>query len=330
MPKQNPLSDEKRIERIIEIIRIISSPRSNTTIEELVDEFHVDRRTIHRDIALLENSGFTLSQDLPRQDRKRVLKFEGEQPLSVPYGFTEDELSALYLTKEIYSILKGSHFEKAAESAIKKIEPFFNDEKIERLKSAVRVKTGPVRDYTEHRDAIKLLTDSIVNRECVKISYDSRSSRKYDTFVLQPYTLIFYSNTLYVTGFSEKHQAYRIFAAERINHAERVGRGFKMPENIETLINLEKYFGIFTGQVETVKIKVTASQRKWMKDKIIHPTQKLTFPSDGTMIITLKAAGKEDLFHWLLSQADSVELLEPLEWVKEFKGLAKKIVGVYK
>jgi proteasome accessory factor B len=330
MPKLNPLSEEKRIERVVEIIRLISAPRSSVTIEELADEFHVDRRTIHRDLAILEQMGFTLSTDLPRQLRKRVLKFSGEAPLSAPYGFTDDELAALYLTKEIYAILKGSHFEKAAESAIRKIEPFFDEEKIDKLKGAVRVKTGPVRDYSEHRETIKLLTDAIVDRECVRISYDSRSSHKFDTFILRPYTLIFYANTLYVTGFSEKHNAYRIFAAERVRRAERAGRAFTMPEDVDSLINLEKYFGIYSGEAEAVRIRVFPAHRKWMKDKILHPTQKLTFPSDGSMVIAFQAAGKEDLFRWLLSQADAVELLEPKAWVTEFKALLAGVVKVYK
>jgi predicted DNA-binding transcriptional regulator YafY len=329
MPKLNPLSEEKRIERILEIVRLISTPRSALTIDDLADEFHVDRRSIQRDLALLSQTGFDFSADGPKQGRKKVLKFIGEQPLSVPYGFTEDELSSLYLTQEIYSILKGSHFEKAAESAIRKIEPFFNEEKIEKLRSAVRVKTGPVRDYSAHRENIKLLLDSIVDRDCVKIAYDSRSSGKFDTFVLQPYTLIFYANTLYVTGFSEKHQAYRIFAAERVGRVERAGRKFEMPEDLDDIINLEKYFGIYSGEAETVVIRVLPSHRKWMKDKILHPTQKRTFPSDGSMLITLKAAGKEDLFRWLLSQADAVELLEPASWVDEFKSILGKIQEVY-
>jgi predicted DNA-binding transcriptional regulator YafY len=329
MPKLNPLAEEKRIERILEIIRLISSPRSCATIDDLADEFHVDRRSIQRDLALLVQAGFAFGADPPRQGRRKVLKFDGEPPLSVPYGFTEDELASLYLTQEIYSILKGSHFEKAAESAIRKIEPFFSAEKIEKLKSAVRVKTGPVRDYGAHRENIKLLLDAIVDRECVRISYDSRSSRRFDSFVLQPYTLIFYSNTLYVTGFSEKHRAYRIFAAERVSRVERIGRKFDMPADLDGIINLEKYFGIYSGEAENVVIRVLPAYRKWMKDKVLHPTQKRTFPSDGSMLVTLKAAGKEDLFRWLLSQADAVELLEPASWVKEFKEILGKIQDVY-
>jgi len=329
MPRLNPLAEEKRIERILSIIRLVSAPRSSITIDDLADEFHVDHRSIQRDLALLSLSGFAFKADTPRLGRKKVLKFDGEPPLSTPYGFTEDELASLYLTQEIYSILKGSHFEKAAESAIRKIEPFFDKEKIEKLKSAVRVKTGPVRDYSAHRENIKLLLDSIVDRECVRIAYDSRSSRKFDSFVLRPYTLIFYANTLYVTGFSEKHQAYRIFAAERVGRVERIGRKFEMPENLDSLINLEKYFGIYSGEAENVVIRVLPGHRKWMKDKILHPTQKRTFPSDGSMLITMKAAGKEDLFRWLLSQADAVELVEPVGWVDEFKGIVRKIQGVY-
>jgi hypothetical protein len=103
-----------------------------------------------------------------------------------------------------------------------------------------------------------------------------------------------------------------------------------MPEDLENIINLEKYFGIYSGEAETVKIKVFPSHRKWMKDKILHPTQKNTYPADGSMLITMKAAGKEDLFRWLLSQADAVELLEPGKWVEEFKEILGKVRAVYR
>jgi proteasome accessory factor B len=329
MPRQNPLSELKKVQRIVNIIRMISDPRTTVTINDIAGEFHVDRRTVNRDLALLYRIGFRLKRGTKKMGRKKVLEFEPDVPLAIPLGFTEDELATLYITREVYGFLKGSHFEKAADRALKRIEPLFEEDTAHRLRHAVQIKTGPVRDYRQHSDVIRELTESIVQRKCVKITYFSKMSNRHDVFVIHPYTLVFYSNALYVIGFSEKHNEPRTFAVERIGQAGMQARHFTIPKKHEKSMVLEKYFGIYTGEVQTVKIKVMQDHKKQMKDRVLHPSQKFSFLKDGSMMITLQVAGKEDLFRWILSQGEAVKLVAPAAWAKELAGVIRKMKSLY-
>jgi proteasome accessory factor B len=329
MPRQNPLSEHIKVQRILRTIETIADLRHDITVYDLMDMFHVDRRTVVRDLSVIAAVGFGLRPDAGRLGKRKILKFRDNVPLSRPVGFSEDELSVLYLTRNIYAFLRGSHFEKAAGRAIAKIEPLFSDEKVDRLKNAVRLKTGPVRDYTQHSEVIRTLTEGILKRRTVKMSYSSKRSMSFGQLVLLPYTLVFYRNALYIVGFSEKHGAVRTFAVERIGRAQVQGGTFEMPADLDAVLKLDQYFGIYSGSVEKVSVRITPEYKYALRDVILHPSQKARYEHDGSITLELLAAGKEDLFQWVLSQGEAVELLAPMGWVKELKEKIRKMAELY-
>jgi predicted DNA-binding transcriptional regulator YafY len=325
MKKKN--SDAKRIERIIEIIIRLTTPRESCTIGELADELSVDRRTLHRDISLLEELGFEIEREPNPKEHFKPFRFKANSPLVAPFGFSEDEMLALHLSKNLFSALKGTHLADSAEKAVKKIENFFPEDKVDLLQSAVKVISGPLRNYKEHKEIIKLLLNAILEKRSVRIGYDSRSSNKFDTFIIHPYRLVFYSNGLFLSAHSEKHGEVRTFAVERISHPMKLSTVFNRPANIgETKI---EPFGIHGGKSRTAVVWVKPEEKKRMKAKLLHESQKFSFDRDGSMAISLEVSGKEDFFRWLLSQGDSVRLIEPEDWVDEFKKSVKKIVSNY-
>lgn len=329
MPVTESQADLRKIERIFDMIRLIHDPRMNLTVYDLAGRYETDLRTVRRDLCLLNALGYGFRKDSGRNGRRRVLKFSAEAPLLPPLGFTFHELAALYATRRIYAFLKGSHFQKAATSALEKIESCFGAETAERLEDAVQVKTGPVRDYSRHHDIIRDLSDAVVARRCVSMGYRSGAGRRHDAMVLRPYSLIFYSNAVYALGYSENHGCVRTFAVERVTGLRVLERTFDRPENLGRATGIDDHFGIYSGNVETVRLRVGPDYKNRIKDKILHPTQSLVFKNDGSMHITFRAAGKEDLFKWLLSQGGAVELVSPEGWREEFRSLLAKMGGAY-
>src|SRR3989339_984150 len=84
MPRLSPLSDRRRAERLIEIIRVLSGPKAAFTLLELADSFHVDARTLRRDLALLSEQGFRFDAAAGREGRRRVLRLSQDSPLTLP------------------------------------------------------------------------------------------------------------------------------------------------------------------------------------------------------------------------------------------------------
>ncbi|OGS35791.1 MAG: hypothetical protein A2293_05145 [Elusimicrobia bacterium RIFOXYB2_FULL_49_7] len=315
--------------RLFELIRLLGDTRKNLTLYDLSERFGTDIRTIQRDMATLRDMGYSFSETSCVVGRARVRHFAPEAPFCVAPEFTNEELSALYATRQVYAFLKGTHFEKAAESALAKMEPFFGPDMAERLSRAVLVKTGPIRDYSGHHDAIRRLNDAIIFRRVVRIQYFSLRKGTADYFCVHPYLLLFYSNAVYLVAFSEKHQESRTFAVERINHVNETGSGFERSSHLDETDFLNNHFGIHSGPLTTVCIKVFPEHKRRMKDKILHPSQQFTFSRDGTLTITLQMSGKEDLFKWLLSQGDALQLMAPAEWVEEFQQLIGKMTARY-
>ncbi|MFH0921418.1 MAG: WYL domain-containing protein, partial [Fibrobacterota bacterium] len=211
-----------------------------------------------------------------------------------------------------------------------RIESGFSQERLDRLRQAVRVKSGPGRDYTGHGDTVRRLFNAILGRQCVKISYYSEKSSRFDSFTVAPYTLLFSGNALYLLGRSEKHGECRTFAVERIDRAEPLARSFDYPEDLDRELGLERHFGVYSGEVQDVVLRVAAGHRKRMKMKRLHPSQRFVFQKDGSALIHLKVAGKVDLFRWLLTQVDAVRLESPAEWVKEYGALLSRMAAVYR
>src|SRR3954465_8993152 len=93
------------------VLREIERSRgAGVTIDELASQCGVTTRTIRRDLQALEEAGFPLYDDKPRDDGKTPWILNAPAFKGLSTGLTLSELCALYFSRSLAESLAGTPF----------------------------------------------------------------------------------------------------------------------------------------------------------------------------------------------------------------------------
>ena len=86
---------------------------------------------------------------------------------------------------------------------------------------------------------------------------------------------------------------------------------------------------VVEGDVKTIRLKFSPEIARIIEETIWHPSQVLERPKDGSVIMTLQVMDTVDLYSWILSWGEKVEVLEPEELRQDVIDSAKAMLDVY-
>jgi len=70
-------------------------------------------------------------------------------------------------------------------------------------------------------------------------------------------------------------------------------------------------FKVMYDEVYTVKVRISPGWARWVGEKIWHESQKVTRLPNGSLEITFRVAGLDEIKRWLLSFGPEATVLEP-------------------
>ncbi len=278
------------------------------TVSELADEFHVTRRQVHRDLHHLEESGFPLLQE---DGRYRLPPgFKGMEIVVSPF-----ELMSLYLAKSHLNYLQGTSLLDDLESVLRKVEAGLPDRvknHIERIVTAFVPLQRPVRAYAQKKTVLDVLRKALLHkRTTVLLGYRKPGAEQPTDYRVDLYGLVLYQHGLYVVGYSHEADAIRIFAVERIEGIEVTEELFDIPRSFSLAERFERGFGLIDDPPQEVKIRISPEWAYYVKERKWHPTQKLQPQKDGSVILTMRCGGLDELTAWVLSFGPGAKVLGP-------------------
>jgi proteasome accessory factor B len=128
--------------RVQGILRTLGA-RQGITIGELSEEFGVTKRTLYRDLSVIEEAGYPLISEIT--DGTTYWKLEPSFKGVSPVTFTLNELMALYYARKLIVSPGRSPFHAELESAFKKIESALPAKHIARLEKIEEMFTPLVK-----------------------------------------------------------------------------------------------------------------------------------------------------------------------------------------
>ena len=90
-------------------------------------------------------------------------------------------------------------------------------------------------------------------------------------------------------------------------------RRFEIPEDFDFEAFTRTAFNMIWGETQEVKIRFSASQAPYIRERTWHPRQKIETEPDGSIILTLKVADLGEVKFWLIGFGVEAEVLEPAE-----------------
>ncbi len=107
-----------------------------------------------------------------------------------------------------------------------------------------------------------------------------------------------------------------MFALERIKTVTITEDMFELPQPAPLAKRLDRAFGLIDEPPQEVKIWIAPEWAYFIEERSWHPTQKLQFRKDGSVILTMQCGGIDELTAWVLSFGPGAKVLSPPALIK--------------
>lgn len=315
--------------RLHNVIRLIET-RNGITLNDLVEETGVDRRTVHRDLVAIQEAGYPLTAQ--RQGAHKVYRFLTATRQVAPITFTLGELVSLHLLKACAGLLPPEPFGTEIDAIFAKIHASLPPRSVAHLERIARVSLPRFQGGITYAGSTELLSElrrALLYQYRVKLSY-SRSGKEAALYEIDPYTLVLAKGGLYLLAHAHNRGAVRLFAVERIVGLSVTRQRFDLPDDFKPEDHFSDAFGLVTDQPMQVKIRFDSEVAHMVQDRIWRPGQTMLTEPDGSMLLSFEAAGSLEILAWVLSYGRHAELLEPPELRKELRRQIKGLREIYR
>lgn len=197
---------------------------------ELARRLEVDRRTLRRYIATLEDMGVPITTEQGRYGGYRLVPGYKLPPMM----FTDEEAQALSLGLIAARGLGLADAAPAIESVQAKLDrvlPGAPRKTIAALRESVALQTGDERTNADAK-LLRVLSEGAQTRRTASLRYraheGSLTSRDFDV-----YGLVFRGGRWYVVGYCRLRLGLRTLRLDRVAHAELASTAFQRPEGFD-------------------------------------------------------------------------------------------------
>ncbi len=184
-------------------------------------------------------------------------------------------------------------------------------------------------DYSLHDDLINQVISAIVKKRWVRISYQSTDENTAKTYPIFPYRLFSYHGSIYLAAYTPQHQNTISLLLQRIKSLTFTENVF----NTAPLFNMEDYrnnrFGVFSGPVEKIRLRIDPRYIKYFHNRSWHPSQKLKMQNDGSMILTMEVQLSPELLTWIIGWHEGIKVISPNRLIDELLIKLKTVIKIY-
>jgi predicted DNA-binding transcriptional regulator YafY len=303
------------------------SRSAGLTLQQLRAELGTSKRTVQRDIAVLEQAGFPVVSE----DRNGTVRWKLMQgfPVASSVAFTMPELMALYFGRGMMKPLQGTAMYEAVESGLAKIGaniPAQGHALLRNFDQSIAISHTGWKDYRNSGQVMDSLNRAVSHHFTTEILYRGLQDRASRRRRVDPYIVWFTGGTLYLIAWDHSAKDYRSFAVERIKEVKVTNRRYE-PDSGFDFEKLQKTaFSTMFGETQHVVIRFSADQAPYVKERTWHPSQTLTDEPDGGVVLEMDVASLWEVKRWLIGWGGDAVVLAPGELYSEIQNECKRVL----
>jgi len=291
------------------LITLLQSAES-LTAEEMARELNVSKRTIFRDLNVLESANVPYYYDGDRGG----YTIHGHFFLP-PVNLTLGEALAVLLLAGPLRRTREMPLMANASRAAMKLESILPSGVRRHVGSALRhfrVSPPPRAQHRGLEDMFDTLARAVADHNVCRIAYVSFHEQKHLALDVHPLRLVFMSRAWYVVAWSAEHGQVRTFKLGRIAKLTVTGETFEPPPDFD----LDKHFGqawsmIPEGQLHDVHLRFERKVAGNVAEVQWHPSQRVHFNDDGSADVWFRVDGLGEITWWILGYGNQVEVIAP-------------------
>ena len=317
-----------RIYRLLRLITMLQGKRTYTA-QELADDLDVSRRTVFRDLNVLEMA------HVPYYFHSDTGGYRIDPQFFLPpVNLTLTEaLAMLGLTGRLRSSANFPLQAEAARAAVK-LESIL-PEQIGRYVGSVlekmTVQWTPVSRHAGGDQTFDELARALVDKCICRITYQSFYEGRVIQTAIRPLRLVFVERAWYVIAYSQQHSEVRTFKLVRIRELTVTKRHFTEPKDLD----LGTYFGdawrmIPEGKLWPIHLRFEKLVAGNVAEVQWHHSQQVTWNRDGSMEFHATVDGLGEITWWLLGYGDQVTVIDPPELRQRVTAVVEGVLARYR
>lgn len=316
-----------RVHRLLQLINAMRSGQAYTA-DELAAKLAISRRTVFRDLELLERSGVPCRYD-PHRRGYRIDEWYFLPPVSLSLP------EALGLYVAAMKVTTPQTFPLAAEArrAVEKVTqalPGGLRGLCLRMAETIEVRGQPTMDATAIRPIFRKLHEAAVARRKVQLKYDSYFEKREIAVTVHPYLLALLNRAWYLVGHCEGHRQVRTFNLDRILSTDVLNDAYPEPNGFALDDHLGKaWLMIPEGRTWSVRLRFGPKVAGNVEEIVWHTTQRTQRLPDGSLIFEVDVDGLAEISWWIMGYGDQVVVEKPAELRSRVLQMAQGIVRLY-
>ncbi len=315
--------------RLLEEVMILQSERF-PNVQRLAEACGVSRRTIYRDLAILETAGLSLVYVSDRQG----YELRGDCLLQPPQ-LDDREALALLIMSRIGSVPEPFGSLLAGGKALSKVLHALPQGLRDRVADVGELlpRAQPAEFIPKERHAIcETIVTALVHRQRLRLQYREHAAAPVSTTLFALYRLVHLERQWALVGHSSADRGVRLYWLPGIESARATGEGYVIPPRFRLEKFLEELQGRRPrGDQRKVKVHLRFDAQVAPSIRDIPGTsgQMMQAASDGTIDLVMTVETVEQIVPWVLGFGDQVEVIEPEELKDAVCERARRIMRRY-
>lgn len=312
------------------IIQSLQTDSNGKTVSDLASILDCHTRTVYRDLEALQLAGFPIYND--REGKSTRWQLLESARLKGPIPFSLTELMALYFSRDLLQVLRGTVLFEAIETLFHKIQttlPPETEAYLSAFQQSVRVGSHPRQSAPTQGAVFEEINQAISTHKVLSMEYFTMSRRRSGTRKVAPYRLWFFNGAFYLIAYCYKRTDIRVFAVDRIRSMTPTDEIFDPPASPDMEGLMATSFGVFTGNPVTVRVRFTSRVAGYIQEKIWHHSQRLQPQLDGAVIFESEVAGTQEIKYWIMRWGKEAEVLAPDRLRNEIRDEARAMAAFY-
>lgn len=288
----------------------------------------IKRRQLYEDIKFMESEqGYGVELEKIKEGKRVYYRYEDPNFSIRNLPVNNLEAEQLKAATAVLSRFKGLPQFAWINELLPKLDQAF--QLSDGIEGAIEFETNPYLKGLEH---IEKIFQAIINKQTLKISYQSFKSLMSMTIYISPYLLKQYNNRWFLFGKNPDYSSLSNLALDRILHIEKSAEEFEEGARNQ----LEGYFEDIVGvtrpehlECEKVVLKVNNELLPYIMTKPIHGSQKIKTKTPDHTMIELEVIPNYELERLIMSYGEKIEIKAPEELRLKIKNRIRQTLLEY-
>lgn len=321
--------EKKQRENHSKSIRLLKLEKAIQTmnypsVERLMKELEVSRRTILRDIQNLQNDFYAPIE----YDRFHKGYYYTDETFFVKNVLvTEGEVVALTGILPLLERYDNTPLKNTINKVYNTISQM--------LPNQVEVQSSLLNDVlfisdplpNIEPDIFNKIFDAIKQHKTISFGYRSISKTEHTPHSLDPYKIYCQKGDWYAVGFCHNHNKYSTYNLSRMKNIELIS-DFTPDPDYEKKVHIDPNFGIWNNDspVQKIELLFDKSINTYILERTWHKKQECHQNEDGSVYLSFESNQMQETLFWVLHFGASVQILNPPELKESYKTELKKMI----